>query len=79
MLVRRSRFCSSQLTLFLLFVYFASLSLPLELPDSDRLDYLNVTVSNTSVARPGTFADIIDRALEKEFTENEQAEGATLS
>lgn len=74
MLVRRSRSCSSQLTLFLLFVYFASLSLALELPDSDRLDYLNVTVSNTSVARPGTFADIIDRALQKEFTENEQAE-----
>lgn len=74
MLVRRSRSCSSRLTLFLLFVYFASLSLALELPDSDRLDYLNVTVSNTSVARPGTFADIIDRALEKEFTENERAE-----
>ncbi|KAH9761549.1 K(+) efflux antiporter 6 [Citrus sinensis] len=76
MLVRRSQSCLSQLTLFLLVVYFASLSLALELLDSDHLDDLNVTVSNTSVARPGSFADIIDRALEKEFAENEKAEGA---
>ncbi|KAL9440338.1 hypothetical protein AB3S75_019072 [Citrus x aurantiifolia] len=76
MLVRRSQSCLSQLTLFLLVVYFASLSLALELLDSDHLDNLNVTVSNTSVARPGSFADIIDRALEKEFAENEKAEGA---
>lgn len=76
MLVRRSQSCLSQLTLFLLVVYFASLSLALELLDSDHLDNLNATVSNTSVARPGSFADIIDRALEKEFAENEKAEGA---
>ncbi|KAH9799929.1 K(+) efflux antiporter 6 [Citrus sinensis] len=48
MLVRRSQSCLSQLTLFLLVVYFASLSLALELLDSDHLDDLNVTVSNTS-------------------------------
>ncbi|KAJ4708183.1 K(+) efflux antiporter [Melia azedarach] len=70
-MLRRSR--SSQRRL-LLFVCFASLALALQIDDSDRLDDFNVTFSNTSVARPGSFADIIDRALEKEFTESEQTE-----
>ncbi|KAH9799931.1 K(+) efflux antiporter 6 [Citrus sinensis] len=51
MLVRRSQSCLSQLTLFLLVVYFASLSLALELLDSDHLDDLNVTAVLETVAR----------------------------
>lgn len=57
----------------------------LQLAEPDRFDDDddggNGTVSNaSSIAKPkdGTFAAIIDRALEKEFTENEQNEGLFL-
>ena len=54
-----------------------------QLAESDRFDDgENATVLNaSSITKPkdGTFAAIIDRALEKEFTENEQNEGTLLS
>ncbi|KAL3566369.1 hypothetical protein D5086_031784 [Populus alba] len=63
--------------IFLLFC-FASLSLADELNESDRLEYTaNTSFSNTSLSKPregSSFADIIDKALEKEFTENDQNE-----
>ncbi|RDY02033.1 K(+) efflux antiporter 6, partial [Mucuna pruriens] len=45
---------------------------------SDRIELANATESNVSLSRPreGSFADIIDRALEHEFTENDQNEAA---
>ncbi|KAI5556551.1 hypothetical protein BDE02_18G043700 [Populus trichocarpa] len=63
--------------IFLLFC-FASLSLADELNESDRLEFTaNTSISNTSLSKPregSSFADIIDKALEKEFTENDQNE-----
>ncbi|KAK7383308.1 hypothetical protein VNO78_28982 [Psophocarpus tetragonolobus] len=46
--------------------------------ESDRIELANATESNVSLSRPreGSFADIIDRALEHEFTENDQNEAA---
>jgi hypothetical protein len=65
--------------IFFLFC-FASLSLADELTDSDRLEFTaNASISNTSLPKPkegGSFADMIDKALEKEFTENDQNEGS---
>ncbi|KAH9799933.1 K(+) efflux antiporter 6 [Citrus sinensis] len=52
MLVRRSQSCLSQLTLFLLVVYFASLSLALELLDSDHLDDLNAVLETVARVKP---------------------------
>lgn len=45
--------------------------------ESDQIELANATESNVSLSRPreGSFADIIDRALEHEFTENDQNEG----
>ncbi|KAJ7966443.1 K(+) efflux antiporter [Quillaja saponaria] len=67
-------------TLFVLFHAFSlpSLSLALRPTEVDQLD-LNSTESNVSLSRPkeDSFADIIDRALEHEFTENDQNEAAT--
>ncbi|KAE8665268.1 K(+) efflux antiporter 4 [Hibiscus syriacus] len=54
-----------------------SLAQQLQLAESDRFDAGNDTFSNVSSAtkpKDGTFAAIIDRALEKEFNENEQNE-----
>ncbi|XP_044472009.1 K(+) efflux antiporter 6 [Mangifera indica] len=67
-----SRSLSSLLLCFCL----VSVSLAAELTDTDQLPLteLNDTVSNISVPKPDSFADMIDRALEKEFTENEQTE-----
>ncbi|KAJ0091138.1 hypothetical protein Patl1_13014 [Pistacia atlantica] len=67
---------SASLSSLLLFFCFASISLATKLTDLDQfpLTDLNATVSNISVPKPDSFADIIDRALEKEFTENEQIE-----
>ncbi|XP_052305116.1 K(+) efflux antiporter 6 isoform X1 [Populus trichocarpa] len=63
--------------IFLLYC-FASLSLADELNESDRLEFTaNTSISNTSLSKPregSSFADIIDKALEKEFTENDQNE-----
>uniref|UniRef100_A0A6N2LFX5 Cation/H+ exchanger transmembrane domain-containing protein n=1 Tax=Salix viminalis TaxID=40686 RepID=A0A6N2LFX5_SALVM len=63
--------------IFFLFC-FASLSLADELTDSDRLEFTaNASISNTSLSKPkegSSFADMIDKALEKEFTENDQNE-----
>lgn len=71
-MLRRSTF--SQLP-FLLFVCIVPVTLARLRADSDLLGDANATVPVKSVAKPDSFADIIDRALEKEFTENEQAEG----
>lgn len=72
-----------RLILFIFLLCFTSLSLAieLELNDSDRLEFTNSTASNTSLTKPkeGSFADIIDKALEKEFSENEQNEGSFFS
>jgi len=45
---------------------------------SDQIELANATESNVSLSRPreGSFADMIDRALEHEFTENDQNEGS---
>ncbi|KAL9330716.1 hypothetical protein ACSQ67_000326 [Phaseolus vulgaris] len=45
---------------------------------SDQIELANATESNVSLSRPreGSFADMIDRALEHEFTENDQNEVA---
>ncbi|CAA2959087.1 K(+) efflux antiporter 4-like isoform X1 [Olea europaea subsp. europaea] len=65
----------SSAALILLFV--ALVALPASLAESedskllDDRDAGNVTASNMTAAKEDTFADIIDRALEKEFTENE--------
>lgn len=47
------------------------------LGESDLLVQTNATESNVSVSRPkeGSFADMIDKALENEFKENDQNEG----
>lgn len=66
----------------LLFVFhailFPSCSLALRPAVSDRAEPFNVTESNVTESRPreGSFADMIDRALEHEFTENDQNEGS---
>ncbi|KAJ6856724.1 K(+) efflux antiporter 6-like isoform X1 [Populus alba x Populus x berolinensis] len=64
--------------LILLLFCFASLSLADELNESDPLEYTaNTSFSNTTLSKPregSSFADIIDKALEKEFTENDQNE-----
>ncbi|XP_021276605.1 K(+) efflux antiporter 6 isoform X1 [Herrania umbratica] len=83
-MLRRSVSSSSsyELITFLVFTLFClasfSLSQQQQLIESDRFDDdVNATVSNaSSITKPkdGTFAAIIDRALEKEFTENEQNE-----
>ncbi|CAK7352994.1 unnamed protein product [Dovyalis caffra] len=63
--------------IFLLFC-FASLSLADELTESDRLEFTaNTSIPNNSLSTPkegSSFADMIDKALEKEFTENDQNE-----
>lgn len=69
----------------MLAVFFHSLlllphsSLAIRPTESDRIELANATESssNASLSRPreGTFADMIDRALEHEFTENDQNEG----
>lgn len=69
----------------MLAVFFNSLlllprsSLAIRPTESDRIELANATESssNVSLSRPreGTFADMIDRALEHEFTENDQNEG----
>ncbi|CAJ1972860.1 unnamed protein product [Sphenostylis stenocarpa] len=53
-------------------------SLAIRPTESDRIDLANATESNVSLSRPreGSFADMIDRALEHEFTENDQNEAA---
>ncbi|XP_010266997.1 PREDICTED: K(+) efflux antiporter 4-like isoform X2 [Nelumbo nucifera] len=60
------------------FVYLPSLSFSLLETKSDLSVEINATESNGSRprSREDSFADIIDRALEKEFTENEQTEEA---
>eukprot|EP00268_Persea_americana_P030902 TRINITY_DN2999_c0_g2_i5.p1 TRINITY_DN2999_c0_g2~~TRINITY_DN2999_c0_g2_i5.p1 ORF type:complete len:562 (-),score=105.00 TRINITY_DN2999_c0_g2_i5:729-2414(-) len=61
------------------FFFFSSLFLclsllpPLSLSLEDRSAALNATESRSG-AKEDSFSDIIDRALEKEFTENEQTE-----
>ena len=54
------------------------LSLALLVPESDLLIQTNLTASNVSLSKPkeGTFADMIDKALENEFKENDQNEGS---
>lgn len=82
-MLRRLDSSNELVTLFFLFTLFCFASVllaqQLQLDESDRLDDgANVTVSNaSSISKPkdGTFAAIIDRALEKEFAENEQNEG----
>nr|AFO66509.1 putative potassium ion transmembrane transporter [Brassica napus] len=81
---RRSFLSSFELALLLLFLCF-SIASPRALPDSD-LNLLEETVGNSSsdaaslnassLGKPkeGSFADIIDRALEKEFNESDQTE-----
>ncbi|XP_020227261.1 K(+) efflux antiporter 6 isoform X2 [Cajanus cajan] len=51
-------------------------SLAIRPTESDRIELANATESNVSLSRPreGSFADMIDRALEHEFTENDQNE-----
>ncbi|OMO66925.1 Cation/H+ exchanger [Corchorus capsularis] len=82
-MLRRS--ASSQfIAVFFFFVFFAlfclasfSLAQP-QLTESDRFDddgdAAASNASSTTKPKDGTFAAIIDRALEKEFTENEQNE-----
>ncbi|KAJ8751291.1 hypothetical protein K2173_016472 [Erythroxylum novogranatense] len=52
------------------------LSLAFEIAVSDGSVFTNASTTNTSISKlkEGSFADIIDKALEKEFTENEQNE-----
>lgn len=83
---RRRSFLSFELALLSLFLCF-SIASPRALPDSD-LNLLEETVGNSSsdsaylnassLGKPkeGSFADIIDRALEKEFNESDQTEGS---
>jgi len=53
-------------------------SLAIRPTESDQIELANATESNVSLSRPreGSFADMIDRALEHEFTENDQNEGS---
>ena len=84
-MLRRSDSSFDLITFFFVTLFcLASFSLAQQqLTESDRFDdEANATVSNvSSITKPkdGTFAAIIDRALEKEFTENEQNEGTLLS
>ena len=83
---RRRRSFELALLLLSLFLCFSFAS-PRALPDSD-LNLLEETVGNSSsdaaylnassLGKPkeGSFADIIDRALEKEFNESDQTEGS---
>ncbi|CAN7035681.1 unnamed protein product [Brassica oleracea var. botrytis] len=83
---RRRSFISFELALLSLFLCL-SIASPRALPDSD-LNLLEETVGNSSsdaaylnassLGKPkeGSFADIIDRALEKEFNESDQTEVA---
>ncbi|KAG6585741.1 K(+) efflux antiporter 6, partial [Cucurbita argyrosperma subsp. sororia] len=64
-----------------IFISLLLLSLPstaLALSDADHLVLANATLQSSNVSSPrnkeGSFADIIDRALENEFKENEQNE-----
>ncbi|KAH7523807.1 hypothetical protein FEM48_Zijuj06G0051200 [Ziziphus jujuba var. spinosa] len=66
-------------TLFLFCLdWLPSLSLAQPLNDSDRLLLSNASESNVSTYKPkeGSFADMIDKALENEFKDNEQNEAA---
>uniref|UniRef100_A0A2P2M720 K+ efflux antiporter family protein n=1 Tax=Rhizophora mucronata TaxID=61149 RepID=A0A2P2M720_RHIMU len=61
--------------LVLLITYFSWISFGLDVVGPDRLDLGgNTSATNTSLSKPSSFADIIDKALEKEFTENDQNE-----
>ena len=56
-------------------------SLAIRPVESDRVELVsNSTESNVSLSKPreGSFAEMIDRALENEFTENEQNEGSRI-
>uniref|UniRef100_A0A2P2M734 K+ efflux antiporter 6 n=1 Tax=Rhizophora mucronata TaxID=61149 RepID=A0A2P2M734_RHIMU len=65
--------------LVLLITYFSWISFGLDVVGPDRLDLGgNTSATNTSLSKPSSFADIIDKALEKEFTENDQNEGSFL-
>ncbi|OVA08463.1 Cation/H+ exchanger [Macleaya cordata] len=63
----------------LCFVSHPSLSVPLLETELDRSEDSNVTESGTLGlgSKEDSFADMIDRALEKEFSENEQTGGET--
>lgn len=82
---RRRRRSLLSFQLALLFLCF-SLASPRALSDSDLLDETagnsssDASLNASSLVKPkeGSFADIIDRALEKEFNESDQIEG-TLS
>ncbi|KAL5769072.1 hypothetical protein ACOSP7_015628 [Xanthoceras sorbifolium] len=50
----------------------------LSLARQDPINDFNVTVSNVSSVKPDTFADLIDRALDKEFTETDQAQATDV-
>uniref|UniRef100_A0A2P2M705 K+ efflux antiporter family protein n=1 Tax=Rhizophora mucronata TaxID=61149 RepID=A0A2P2M705_RHIMU len=66
--------------LVLLITYFSWISFGLDVVGPDRLDLGgNTSATNTSLSKPSSFADIIDKALEKEFTENDQNEGPRIS
>lgn len=61
-----------------------SVASPRALPDSDLLEETTgnssssaASLNDSSLVKPkeGSFADIIDRALEKEFNESDQNEG----
>ncbi|XP_027329491.1 K(+) efflux antiporter 6 [Abrus precatorius] len=66
------------LLLFHSLLLLPSSSLAIRPAESDRVELVNATESNVSLSRPreGSFADMIDRALEHEFTENDQNEAA---
>ncbi|KAF5743200.1 K+ efflux antiporter 4 [Tripterygium wilfordii] len=78
-MLRRPLLFASRFTLLLLLLLLLCFDCSLSLAaDSDLIDRTNATAFNTSSSKPkdGTFADLIDRALEKEFTENDQPEAA---
>ncbi|XP_057424049.1 K(+) efflux antiporter 6 isoform X1 [Lotus japonicus] len=62
--------------LLLLLLLLPSSSLAIRPTEFDRVELANATESNVSLSRPSSFADMIDRALEHEFTENDQNEAA---
>lgn len=66
-------------TLLLLLLLSSDLLLadPLATESDPLLLNLNATESNVSLSKPkeGSFADMIDKALENEFKENDQNEG----
>uniref|UniRef100_A0A1J3GN31 K(+) efflux antiporter 6 n=1 Tax=Noccaea caerulescens TaxID=107243 RepID=A0A1J3GN31_NOCCA len=82
---RRRSLLSFQLALLLLSLFLCfSLASPRALSDSDLLDETagnsssDASLNASSLVKPkeGSFADIIDRALEKEFNESDQIEVA---